>query len=167
MAQKIVYPLHDVLLVKYKRVEQAEKVVQEKVELLRIEEEKLKKREEERNKVRTHRIEKLQQLRDTLDQGSTGPKILQMKAYLKVVDEKLLIEEKKVADQKEQVKIAEQNLEAARQELKKKRLEVDKLEQHREEWVIEMRKELEIIEGREMDELGQVIHGLNKRKEAV
>lgn len=162
---KIVYPLQDVLLVKYRRVEQAEKVVKEKMELLRLEEEKLKKREEERNKVRNHRIEKLQQLRDTLDHGTTSPKIQQMKAYLKVVDEKLIVEEKKVADQKEQVKIAEKNLEAARLELKRKRLEVDKLEQHREEWVLDMRKELDIIEGREMDELGQLIYELNKRKE--
>lgn len=161
---KIVYPLQEVLTVKYRRVEQAERVVKEKMELLRLEEEKLRKREEERNKVRTHRIDKLQQLRDELDHGTTGPKVLQMKAYLKVVDEKLVIEEKKVADQKEQVKIAEKNLEAAREELKKKRLEVDKLEQHREEWVVEMKKELEILEGREMDEIGQVINELNKRK---
>jgi flagellar biosynthesis chaperone FliJ len=163
--QRIVYPLQDVLLVKYRRVEQAEKVVKEKMELLRLEEEKLKKREEERNKVRNHRIEKLQQLRDTLDHASSSPKIQQMKAYLKVVDEKLILEEKKVVEQKEQVKIAEKNLEAARQELKKKRLEVDKLEQHREEWVMEMKKELDIIDGREMDELGQLIYELNKRKE--
>lgn len=165
MTARIVYPLKQVLEVKYRRVEQAERVVKEKLELLRAEEEKLRKREEERNKVRNHRIEKLEQLRYTLDHGTTSPKVQQMKAYLKVVDEKLVIEEKKVADQKEQVKIAEKNLEDARRILKQRRLEVDKIEQHREEWAKEMQKEVEIIEGREMDELGQLIYELNKRKE--
>lgn len=160
----IVYPLQELLLVKYRRVEEAERLVREKQELLDRELEKLRQREAERDKVRTHRQDKLQQLRDTLDHSTTSPEVQQMKVYLKVVDEKLINEEKKVADQKEQVKIAEQNLEQARLELKKKRQDVDKLEQHKSDWTIEMKKELAVLEGRELDEIGQLIHELNKRK---
>lgn len=154
---KIVYPLKQVLEVKRKRVEDAEKVVTEKKKALEAEEEKLKAREKERDEVKKHHNDKLKQMRDEMDGGTTSPKIQQMKAYLKVVVEKLAVEEKKVADQKAQVQTAEKNLEAAKEELKRKRQEVDKLVTHQKDWEKEMLKEEEIMEGREQDELGSVM----------
>lgn len=158
MNNKAAYPLKQVIEVKQRRVEDAEKVVLEKRQALEKEKEKLAQREAERDKVKHHKQDKLQQLRDTLDHGTTSPKVQQMKAYLKVVEEKLRVEEKKVADQKEQVKVAEKNLEQAQEDLRKKRQEVDKLLTHQKDWEKEMRKELDIIEGREQDELGSVIY---------
>lgn len=155
---KAVYPLKQVIEVKQKRVEDAEKVVKEKQLALENEQKKLAEREAERDKVKTHKLDKLKQLRDTLDEGSTSPKIQQMKVYLKIVDEKLLIEEKKVKEQKEQVVTAERNLEQAKEHLRIKRVEVDKLMMHKKDWEKEARKESEIIEGREQDELGAMIH---------
>ncbi|KAF3362302.1 Uncharacterized protein PHSC3_001131 [Chlamydiales bacterium STE3] len=163
---KLTYPLHQVLEIKKRRVEDAEKVVVEKRNLLKQEEEKLKQREKERDKVKEHHTHKLQQLREEMDQGTTSPKIQQMKIYLKVVQENLKAEEKKVNDQKEQVKTAQKNLEAALQHLKFRRLEVDKLLTHRQDWEKEMRKEEEIIEGREQDEIGSVVYMMNKRTRA-
>jgi flagellar biosynthesis chaperone FliJ len=160
---KVEYPLKQILQVKKKRVEDAEKVLREKLELLEKEKEKLKACEAERDKARDHYKDKLTQLRESLDKEMVGPKIQQMKAYLKVVQEKLAIEEKKVKDQQEQVKIAEKNVEDARKELQQKRMELDKLETHRVDWEKEQRKEREVIEGREQDELGNVIHGMHKR----
>lgn len=153
---KVVYPLQQVLQVKERRVEEAERVVAEKVAALQKEQETLARREEEREVVRKHMQDKLDQMRQEMDQGTTSPKIIQMKAYLKVVQEKLKVEDKKVADQKEQVKIAEKNLEIAKEDLRRKRQEVDKLVTHRKDWMIEVRKEQEIIEGREQDELGSI-----------
>lgn len=161
---KIEYPLKQVLEIKLRRVEEAEKVVLEKKKALEAEEEKLKKQEEARNKVKQHRIDKLQQMRDELDHGTTSPKIQQMKAYLKVVDEKLIVEEKKVKEQQTRVDAAAKDLEEARQQLKLKRLEVDKLKTHKEGWVKEIKKELEIKEEREMDEIGTVIFGIHRKK---
>lgn len=155
---KVVYPLEQVIEVKQKRVEDAEKVVKEKIAALEKEQKKLAEREAERDKVKKHQQEKLQQLRDTLDEETTSPKIQQMKVYLKVVDEKLKVEEKKVKDQQEQVNIAQKNLEQAREDLRLKRQEVDKLMTHRKDWMNQMRKEFEIIEGREQDEIGTVIY---------
>lgn len=152
-----VYPLAQVLEVKQKRVDDAEKIVREKQLALNKEKEKLAQREAERDKVKHHQQDKLKQLRDTLDHGTTSPKIQQMKAYLKVVDEKLKIEEKKVKDQKEQVDIATKNLEQAREQLRLKRLEVDKMLTHRKDWERGMRKEIEVSEAREQDELGSII----------
>ena len=114
--------------------------------------------------MKEHHKDKLQQLRDTLDQATTSPKIQQMKVYLKIVDEKLKVEEKKVKEQKDQVAIAEKNLNLAKQDLQRKRQEVDKLLTHKKDWEKEMRRELDIIEGREQDELGSIIHGVQQRK---
>ena len=59
-------------------------------------------REAERNKVKEHKNNKLQQLRETMDQGTTSPKIQQMKVYLKLVDEKLKVEEIEVTKKNEE-----------------------------------------------------------------
>lgn len=159
------YPLKQVLEIKQKRVEDAEKVVQEKQKILDQEKEKLAQREAERDKVKQHKQAKLQQLRDELDHSTTSPKVQQMKVYLKLVDEKLKVEEKKVQEQKTKVEAAERDLEEAKKQLYLRRLEVDKLKTHREDWTKEIRKEEEIIEGREMDELGQVIYNIRGRSE--
>jgi flagellar export protein FliJ len=158
MAAKAKYPLKQVLEIKQKRVEDAEKVVKDKQMILDQENEKLAQREADRDKVKKHKEDKLQQLRDTLDHGTTSPKVQQMKAYMKVVDEKLKVEEKKVKDQKDKVEVAKRDLEEAKHQLFLRRQEVDKLETHRKDWEKEVRKEEEIVEGREMDELGQVIY---------
>lgn len=156
------YPLKQVLEIKMRRVDEAERVVKEKKRLLEKEEEKLKERKAERDKVLKHRNEKLSQLRQEMDHDTTTVKIQQMKAYLKIVAEKLVVEEKKVEEQKRNVSIAQEALDKAKEELRLKRLEVDKLNTHRSEWVEEMKKELEIEEGRLMDEVGEVIYQIRK-----
>ncbi len=88
-----------------------------------------------------------------------------MKVYLKLVDEKLAIEEKKVKDQKDQVAIAQKNLDQAKEELQRKRQEVDKLKSHQKDWEKETAKENAILEGREEDELGSIIHSIHQRKQ--
>jgi len=163
MTNNIEYPLMQVLEIKKRRVEDAEKVVKQKKEELEEEKRKLKEAEAARDKVLQHKQEKLDQLRDELDHGTTSDKIEQMKNYLEVVEDRVKTEEKKVANQKEQVKVAEDNLEAARQELFRKRQEVEKLETHRKDWEKEMRLELALIEQRELDEIGNITYVTRKR----
>lgn len=158
------YPLAQVLEVKQRRVEAAEKVVSEKLAVLQKEQKKLEEREAERDKVKLHKEEKLQQLREILDKESTSPKIQQMKSYLKVVDEKLKIEEKKVADQKKIVEKAEKDLEVAKEDLRQKRVEVDKIAMHKKDWEKGVKKELEIQETKETDELGSMTYSMQKKQ---
>lgn len=158
------YPLEQIIKVKQNRVEAQEKVVKSKEEALEKERQKLKEREEDRDKAKQHERDKLTQLRNEMDHGTTSDKIQQMKAYLKVAKEKLEIEEKKVRDQADQVEVAKKALLAAQEELRIKRQEVDKLQIHKKDWLKEMRKELEIIEAREQDELGSTSFLSNKRK---
>lgn len=161
---KAVYPLKQVLDVKKKRVEDAEKVVAEKKKVLEKEKEKLAEREAERDKAIGHHNAKLTQLRASLDEGTTSDKILQMKAYLKIAKERVKTEEKKVKDQQDQVEKAAKDLQMAELDLRMRRQEVDKMETHRKDWLKEMRKEEEIIEGREQDEIGTVIFSIKHRK---
>ncbi|MBA3816169.1 MAG: YscO family type III secretion system apparatus protein [Parachlamydiaceae bacterium] len=156
-----VYPLEQVIEVKQRRVDEAEKVVKEKQAALEKEQETLKKKEADRDKAKQHSDDKLKQMREEMDKGTTSPKILQMRAYLKVTKERVAIEEKKVKDQKVQVETAQKNLEAAKEQLKIKRQEVDKLLTHRKDWMKEMKKEQEIIEGREQDEIGSTLFSIH------
>ena len=164
MAKKPVYPLEDVLKVKIKRVEDAERALAQRRLELEQEKERLKEREQERDKVQNHMNDKLAQFRRELDSGTNTAKIVQMKDYMKVVKERLVAEEKKVADQKEKVKVAEKRVEDAKAELVLKQKEVDKLKEHRENWMKGMEKELEQVEAKEHDELGNIVYVLQQKK---
>lgn len=161
---KLKYPLEQVLAVKKDRVEKSEKVFKEKQKALEIEQDKLKKAEAERDAVLNHHNDKLAQLRKALDEGTTSDEVLQMKAYLKVVKEKVAKEEVKVKQQKEQVSLAEKNLEAAKIDLQKKRIEEEKIKIHKEQWEKEALAQKIIEDTKEHDELGNTIHQIQKRK---
>lgn len=145
------------LEVKKKRVEQAEQVVKEKLKALETEQAKLKQCEAERDKVRDHYNAKLQQMRDEFDQGTTSDKITQIKVYIKVVVERLKVEEKKVKDQQQQVEVAEKNVEIAKTQLKARVKEEDKIKTHKTEWEKTTLKEVEIEEVRKEDDLGSTM----------
>lgn len=167
MAQEMIsYPLEQVLDIKKRRVQEAEKKVKEALEALEKEKEILKQKEQARDKILNHRNEKLAQLRaemDLIDATTTTAKIQQMKDYLKVVAKKLEEEEKKVEEQKKQVEAAEEAVKQAKEELRLKRLEVDKLNIHKKDWLQLMKEELRREEARELDEIGNVIYQLHQR----
>ena len=151
------YPLKEVLEIKKKRVTDAENVLKEKQKALEVEKNKLIEREKERDKVKDHYKAKMQQMRDELDGGTTSNKIDQLKVYIKVVLEKLKVEEKKVKDQQQQVEVAEKNVDIAKKELQARIKEQDKIETHKKEWEKITLKELEIEEVRQEDDLGSTM----------
>lgn len=159
---KPAYPLEQIAQIKKRRLEEAEKVLAEKKQILAREEEKLLAVEKERDVVLHHKNEKLQQLRDTLDEGTTSDKIQQMKQYLKIVDEQLLQKEKKVKDQKKQVDEAKKQVEKARQDLVQKQQDLEKIHMHHEEWEKEVKAEEQQKQNQETDELGSNIHTMRK-----
>jgi len=158
------YPLLQILEIKKKRVKDAEKVVQEKKRALKEEEEKLKAKRRERDAVKDHKRDKMNQLRDEMDHGTTSDKIQQMKRYLEVVEEKLEIEQKKVEDQKEQVKIAKKKVKMAEEALRERRSEVDKIKEHRTLWEKEAKLEEDAAIAKAMDEIGQIVHEKQRKK---
>ncbi|MDP1835218.1 MAG: type III secretion T3S chaperone [Chlamydiales bacterium] len=160
----IEYPLAKIIDIKRKRVDEAERNVKAKEEALQKELKVLAEKEAERDRVKQHRDDKLAQLRHEMDTGTTTDKIQQAKVYLKLCQEKVIVEEKKVAEQQEQVELAKRNVEVAKKELAQRRQDVDKLLTHRADWMKERRKEIEIEEGREQDEIGSLVFNLRKRR---
>lgn len=163
MEERQRYPLEQLATIKQKRLEEAEKVLQEKKQALEKEQDKLSALEKERDEVKAHKIAKLTQLREKMDEGVSAPKIQQMKQYLKTVDEKLKIHDHKVQEQEKVVTSAEKQVEAAREDLFKKQKDVEKLKIHREEWDLEMGKIREQKEAAEGDEMGGAMHIIKKR----
>lgn len=152
------YPLAQLVLIKQKKLEEAEKNLRDKKKALEEENAKLKTVELERNKVKEHRFAKLTQLREKMDEGAPSDKIQQIRYYLKEVDQKLAQKEQKVKEQKKHVETAEKNVEIARADLLKKQQDVEKMRMHREEWEKEM-KTIELHkEGIETDEMGSALH---------
>lgn len=157
------YPLEPVLAIKRDRVDRAEKVVKEKRRLLEIEQEKLREIEAARDKVKNHYMQKIQQLRELLDEGTTSDAVLQRKAYIKVVAVQLAEEEEKVNKQKENVLAASKELEKAEVNLAKRRKEEEKTRLHKEEWMKEALKEEAREIEKEQDEMGQLLYQLRKK----
>ncbi len=158
------YPLEQLLSVKRDRVEKSEKVLQEKKRALEIEEEKLARLEKERDKVLNHQKDKMAQLRKSLDEGTTSPKIQQMKVYLEVVKEKLTKAKEKVDEQKKHVTNAKKAVDEARADLQRKKIEEEKIKMHKEEWRKEVNRELGIKEAKDHDEIGSAMYETRRRK---
>lgn len=158
------YPLEQVLDVKKKRVEDAEKVVKEKEAALEKAQSQKDKAQQAYDKVKQHQQDKMNQLRNALDEGTTSDEIIQMKNYLKVVEENLATELKKVQDAEKVVNEKKAELETAKEIVKEKQKEVDKLVTHRQHWAEEIKKEQEQKEAKEQDELGSIMFSAQKRK---
>ncbi|MBF8263125.1 MAG: hypothetical protein HW387_790 [Parachlamydiales bacterium] len=157
------YPLEQLMQIKKNRFDQAVKVLEEKKVILEKAYEKLYEVTQERDSVLQHKTDKLQQLRDALDKGTTTDKIQQMKIYLKIVDEKLREKQKKVVDQKAKVDLAQKLVDQATEDLFQRKKDLEKLEMHKAEWKKEVHYWTEQKEAEQHDEQGSSTHLLRKR----
>ncbi len=167
MDKSTTYPLEQITTIKQKKLDEAERVLREKKALLEQEREKLLKVEKERDVVKEHKVAKLTQVREQMDEGAPSAKIQQMRYYLKVVDEKLKNHEMKVNEQKKAVTNAEGQVEIARDDLIRKQQDVEKMHIHRKEWEKERKLLEEQKENLEADEMGSVLHqrlAINRKK---
>lgn len=164
MQKRPAYPLEQIATIKQKKCDEAERMLRERKLALEAEEKKLTEVEKERDEVKNHRFDKLTQLREKMDAGAPSDKIQQMRAYLKVVDEKLKAKEIKVVEQKKKVTQAKEQVEIARKDLLKKQQDVEKIQIHRKEWELEMKAVEERQEGSETDEIGSTLHHRTKQQ---
>ncbi|MDN3508115.1 MAG: type III secretion T3S chaperone [Simkaniaceae bacterium] len=158
------YPLHQVVEIKQKRLDEAERVLKQKRQELENEETKLRTREEELETSKAHYDEKIKQLRDELDAGTTSDKIDQMKNYLHIVEDDLKLRKKKVKEQQELVIKAQEAVEIARLDMLQKQRDIEKLSIHKGEWEKEESKEALRQEAIEQDEIGTIRHVRKKRE---
>lgn len=159
------YPLEQLMTIKKNRFEQAIKTLEEKKIILEKAYEKLYDVTQVRDKALAHKQEKLIQLRQVLDEGSTTDKIQQMKVYLKLAVEKLAEKEKKVVDQQKQVDLAQKQVDLATDELFQRKKDLEKLELHKKEWEKEAHYWAEQKEAQEHDEQGSQVYSLRKKEQ--
>jgi len=164
MTNPLTYPLEQLMLIKKNRFDQALKTLEEKKALLEKAYEKLYDVTQERDKALQHKRDKLQQLRDALDAGSPMDKVQQMKAYMKVVDEKLVEKEKRVVEQQKQVDLAQKQVDLATDEMFQRKKDLEKLEMHKAEWEKEVKYWSEQKEAAVHDEQGSATYMLQKQE---
>jgi hypothetical protein len=157
------YPLEQLLLIKERRLEEAEKKLKEKKQILEKEQLKLKKLEEDCQITHDHMQDKIKQLDEEMSEGTYSDKIDIANKYMKVVQDQLNQKKKKVLEQDKVVKTAAQNVEIARQEMIKRQQDIEKLNIHKAEWKKEVMKEIEYKEALEGDEIGSAKHISLKR----
>ncbi|MFZ4773050.1 MAG: type III secretion T3S chaperone [Chlamydiia bacterium] len=157
------YPLEEVAQIKKKRYEEAEKALKEKKEFLSKEEKKLQQFTKDLELIKQHKIDKIRQMIDDMEEGTTSDQIIIKERYLKVVvEEKLKKEQEKVTNQKKEVQKAKEEVEKARLLLEERRQDVEKFRLHREDWEKEMKVILEAEDVKETDEIGTTIHTARK-----
>ncbi len=163
------YPLHQLMAIKKNRYDQAIIELEKRKQELQKEEEKLQPLEKARDEVLHHKQEKLAQMRQTLDGGTTADKIQQMKEYLSLVDEQLAEKEQKVASQKKVVSQKQEEVEKATELVFMREKDVEKLLEHQKDWSEEARYMEKKAEEKEQDELGSAAHilkNIEKRKKS-
>lgn len=148
------YPLHQIVMIKKRRLEEAERFLKQKKEELIKEEEKLVKVKEERDLTLKHFEEKHDQLKSVQSQPALADEIESIKLYIKTVQVELEEKQEKVKNQQAEVAKAEEAVKAARANMLKKQQEVEKLRLHEKSWKQEIRLEELRKEGIETDDLG-------------
>jgi len=159
------YPLEQLIQIRKNQFDQSVKILEEKKALHAKAVQKLNEFTKERDVVRQHKMEKLTQLRATMDEGSTTTKIQQMKAFLKTVEEKLVEKEKKVKEQQKQVDLALKQVEIATAAMYQAQKDLEKIEIGKVEWEKENQYLIRQKEASEQDEQGSTTHTTRKREE--
>lgn len=161
---KPVYPLQQLYEIKLKRLDAARKVLKDKEFALEEEKKKKKKLEDERDEAKQHHVEKLMQIRQALDEGLPSNKIQQMKQYLKIAQEEVVVRQRKVDEQQKKVDQAQVAVDEARKEVRKRETDIEKLDLHKVEWNKEIKVLEEHAETILNDDMGTIIHTSKKRK---
>ena len=158
------YPLEQLMLIKKRRLEEAEKKLKAAKEELKKQIQTLKKLEEAAKTVYDHKMDKVRKLDEEILEGTTSDKIEIAEKYIDVVEEDLKRKKQKVKEQEKKVKAAEENVEAARKDMLKKQQDVEKLKIHKDDWSAEVKKEIRYQEAIEGDEIGSAKYLSLKRE---
>jgi hypothetical protein len=158
------YPLEQLIEIKKKRVEDAEKVFIEKKKIHEKQVELLKKEKEKKEEINRHYEDKLEEFYTSFDKGTTSDKIKMRKDYLKKVLEDLKNQDQKVKQQAMKVETALQEKNDAKKILDKRRQDVEKIETHEVEWQKTRKKEEELKKQAEHDELSSSTYDFRKKR---
>jgi chromosome condensin MukBEF ATPase and DNA-binding subunit MukB len=158
------YPLIEVIRIKKRRLDEAEKVLRDKKLILEKELEKLKSLQKQFDEAKKVFDNYLFKLREAMDAGEPSQKIDQHKLHLKELKERYLLAQKNVENQKKVVKTAEEAVEVARADYQLKEKEVEKLHIHKSEWNQAMKLEEQRGEDIKMDDISNATYSRKKKE---
>jgi chromosome condensin MukBEF ATPase and DNA-binding subunit MukB len=158
------YPLIEVIRIKKRRLDEAEKVLRDKKLILEKELEKLNTLQKQFDEAKKVFDNYLFKLREAMDAGEPSQKIDQHKLHLKELKERYLLAQKNVENQKKVVKTAEEAVEVARADYQLKEKEVEKLHIHKSEWNQAMKLEEQRGEDIKMDDISNATYSRKKKE---
>ncbi len=158
------YRLQPVLDSKEKKKKDAEKALAETRTELERQKKILQEREEEVVKAIKRKDDYSADLMKKMDSGLESGKITDGKAYLEVLKRSIEIARKKADDQKKVVQQWEEKVEAALVKVMEATKEMKVIEKHKGNWVEAAKKEIEIKEEKEQDEVAQNIYEQSRRR---
>lgn len=165
MAKAPKYRLQVLLTLKERAKRQAEIDLARAIKKLEEEKKKLEELEDEKKKLLERIESERQEMREKVGGGEALVKDPQVHLnFIRKLKEDLEELERKIEDQKEQVRLAERGVQRARSDYILAAQEMDVMQKHKELWEKKLRKELNAADNKMMNELGNVIHQMNKGK---
>lgn len=165
MPKKQKYRLQVLLVIKERAKRAAEVELARAIKRLEEERKKLEKLEIEKKKIEERIKKEKQDMRTNIVGGDALMKDPQMRLnFIRKLTEDLEEMERKIEDQKQEIKRAEKNVQRCRSNYILAAQELNMMEKHKELWEKKIRHELSMEESKLMNELGNVIHQMNKMR---
>lgn len=163
MAKKPKYRLQVLIVIKQRAKKACEIALAKAIKKLEEERKTLERLEEEKKQMEKRIEEEKSEMRVKVATGSAIMKDPQMHLnFIRKLTEDLAAQERKIEEQKEQIKRAEKQVQRCRSNYILAAQELNTMEQHKELWTKKMQKALSAAEDKQMNELGNVIHQMNK-----
>lgn len=165
MVVKPKYRLQVLLVIKERAKKQTELALARALQKLAAEEAKLRELEEEKCQIEKRISEERTALLDKISGGNALMKDPQVRQnFLRKLTEDLEDLERRIEEQKEAIRQAKMKVQRCRQDYILAAQELNIMQQHKELWEKKNRKELNEKEDKLMNEIGQVVFEMNKRR---
>lgn len=165
MAPKPKYRLQVLLIIKERAKKAAEIALAKALKQLAEEEKKLKELEEEKKRIEERIAKERREMHEKIAGGGALIKDPQVRQnFLRKLGEDLEEMERKIEEQKEAIRQAKIRVQRCRQDYIIAAQELNVMEKHKELWLKKLKKELTAKEDKLMNELGQVVHQMNKMR---
>lgn len=153
------------LIIKERAKKESEIALARALKQLAEEEKKLKELEEEKKRIQERIAKERKEMHDKIAGGGALIKDPQVREnFLRKLGEDLEEMERKIEEQKETIRQAKIKVQRARQDYILAAQELNVMEKHKELWTKKLQRALNAKEDKLMNELGQVVHQMNKMR---
>lgn len=162
-AKKKHYRLEALLKLKERAKRQTEILLAKVIKELEEEKQKLERLKEKKKEIQTKREKARTDMRDKVAKGQSRVKESHFHlAFIEKLKEDEMILEEEIKEQMEAIKQAEDKLKRARRDYRDAASELNVMQKHKELWIKKEQKALNALENKQMNELGNIVHQINK-----